>query len=104
MEQIDGRDVDLTRLPPDLQDLAPVVREWAVSDEEERDRRLEAASTEELAALWLAVSPHLPAINAYLEAAVQGPDADEAIVLAATAESAIEAEQVVERRTGQAPG
>ena len=103
MEQIDGRNVDLTRLPPDLQELAPLVREWAVGDEEERDRRLESASTEELASLWLAVSPHLPAINAYLEAAVQGPDTDEAIVLAATADTALEAEQVVERRTGQTP-
>ena len=103
MEQIDGREVDLTRLPPDLQELAPVIRAWAIGDVEERDRRLESASTEDLASFWLAVSPHLPAINAYLEAAVQGPDADEAIVLASTADSAIEAASIIERRTGDPP-
>ena len=103
MEQIDGREVDLTRLPPDLQELEPLIRTWAIGDEEERDRRLEAASTEELASLWLAFSPHLPAINAHLEAAVQGPDADEAIVLASAADTAIEAANVIERRTGDPP-
>ena len=104
MEQIEGREVDLTRLPPDLEELAPYVRRWAVAEEGERDRRLENASTEELAAFWLAVSPHLPAINAYLEAAIQGTESEEAVVLAATADTALEAARVVERRTGQAPG
>ncbi len=103
MEQIDGREVDLARLPPDLEELAPFVRSWGTTDDEERDRRLEAPPAEELAGLWLAVSPHLPAINAHLEAAIQGPEPDEALLLAATADAALEAARIVERRTGQPP-
>ena len=103
MEQIDGREVDLARLPADLQELAPVIRSWAVADDEERDRRLEAASTEELASFWLAVSPRLPAINAYLEAIIAGHESPEALVLASTAENALEAAATIERRTGQEP-
>ena len=105
MEEIDGLQVDLDRLPPDLQSLVPVIRQWASVDEDERDRRLEAASTEELAQFWLAVSPHFPAINAYLEEqTVGGQEAPEAVALAATAEAALSASQVIERRTGSAPG
>ena len=105
MEEIDGLQVDLDRLPPDLQSLAPVIRQWAIADDEERDRRLEAASTEELAQFWLTVSPELPAINAYLErqTAAEGEEPAEAIALAATAEAALAAAEVVERRTGSAP-
>ena len=103
MEQIDGLEVDLGRLPAELQELAPMIREWSVADEEARDRRLEEGTTEELAAFWLAVSPHLPAINAYLESAIEGQESNEAIVVAATAEAALEASRVIERRTGQLP-
>ena len=103
MEEISGLQVDLDRLPEELQALAPAIRAWAIADVEERDRRLEEASTEELAELWLRVSPHLPAINAHLEQALEGERSAEAVVLAATAETALEAEQVVQRRTGSAP-
>ncbi|HEX8085559.1 MAG TPA: hypothetical protein VF529_14800 [Solirubrobacteraceae bacterium] len=99
MEEIQGLEVDLGRLPAELHELAPLIRTWSMADEEERDRRLEAASTEELAAFWLAVSPQLPAINAYLESAIEGQESNEAIVLAATAEAALEANRVIERRT-----
>jgi hypothetical protein len=47
-EEIDGLDVDLTRLPPDLRTLVPLIRQWAAGDDEERAQRLAAASTEEL--------------------------------------------------------
>ena len=103
MQQIDGLEVDLTRLPAELQGLAPAIRAWAVVDEEARDARLEGAETEELAGLWLNVSPQLAAINAYLESVIQGQESNEAILVAATAEAALEAAKVIERRTGQAP-
>jgi hypothetical protein len=103
-EEIDGVEADLGRLPAELQDLAPHVRRWATRDEEERDRRLEEAPTEELAAFWLAVSQRFPDINAYIEANAETPP-PEATVLATTAECAFEAAEVINRRTGQpAPG
>ena len=104
MEEIDGLQVDLGRLPPDLQSLSPVIREWAALDEDARDRRLESAPTEDLAQFWLTVSTQFPSINAYLEEhGGEGQETPEAIALAATAEAALAASQVIERRTGSAP-
>jgi hypothetical protein len=102
-EQIGGLDVDLDRLPEELHGLAPVIRRWATGDEDEREQRQEAASTEELADYWLTVSQEFPAINAFLEGQIEGERTNEALVLGWTAEGALEAAQVIERRTGQAP-
>ena len=103
IEEIGGLQVDLDRLPEDLRDLAPAIRRWATPDEDEREQRLEAASTEELAAYWLELSQRFPDINAYLEGQIEGEKSAEAVALGWTAEGAFEAAQVVERRTGQAP-
>jgi hypothetical protein len=105
MEEIDGLQVDLGRLPAELQSLAPLIREWATLDDDARERRLESASTEDLAQFWLAISPELPAINAYLERqAAGGQESPEAVAVAATAEAALGASQVIERRTGSPAG
>ena len=103
-EEIGGLQVDLDRLPEDLRDLAPAIRRWATGDEDEREQRQEAGSTEELADYWLTVSQRFPEINAYLERTIEGEQSPEAVVLGWTAEGALEAAQVVERRTGTAPG
>jgi hypothetical protein len=104
-EDIGGLEVDLDRLPDDLRDLAPVIRRWASGDEDEREQRHEAAATEELADYWLTVSQRFPDINAYLEGQIEGERAAEAVALGWTAEGALEAARVIERRTGQsAPG
>ena len=103
-EEIGGLQVDLDRLPDELRDLAPAIRRWATGDEDEREQRYEAASTEELADYWLAVSQRFPDINAYLERTIEGEQSPEAVVLGWTAEGALEAAQVVERRTGASPG
>lgn len=102
-EQIGGLDVDLDRLPEELRDLAPTIRRWATGDEDEREQRHEAAPTEDLAEYWLTVSQRFPQINAYLERTIEGEQSPEALVLGWTAEGALEAAQVVERRTGTAP-
>ncbi len=102
-EEIGGLQVDLDRLPEGLRDLAPEIRRWATGDEDEREQRQEAAATEDLASYWLSVSQRFPEINAYLERQIEGGEEVEAVVLGWTAEGALEAAQVVERRTGQMP-
>jgi hypothetical protein len=102
-EEIGGLSVDLDRLPAGLRDLAPTIRQWATGDLDEREQRQEAASTEELADYWLSVSQRFPDINAYLEQTIEGERTDEALALGWTAEGALEAAQVIERRTGQSP-
>ena len=101
--QIDGLEVDLGRLPSELQGLAPTIERWAAADADERDQRLEQASTEQLAELWLTISPQLPVINDYLERQAAGEQSSEAVALAATADAALEAAKIIERRTGGTP-
>ncbi len=103
-EEIGGVHVDLDRLPEELRDLAPAIRRWATGDVDDREQRHEEASTDELAGYWLSVSQRFPEINAYLEQTIEGERSDEALVVSWTAEGALEAAQVVERRTGSAPG
>ncbi len=102
-EQIAGLQVDLDALPESLRELAPTIRRWAVGDRDEREQRHHAASTEELGHYWLAVSQRFPDINAYLDQQVEGEQSAEALVLAWTAEGALEAAAVIEQRTGAAP-
>jgi hypothetical protein len=102
-EEIGGVQADLARLPDELRDLEPHIRRWATGDVDDREERLEGATTEELADYWLSVSQRFPDINAYLEREIEGERPDEALVLGWTAEGALEAAGVIERRTGQAP-
>ncbi|HEV2813504.1 MAG TPA: hypothetical protein VGW10_09655 [Solirubrobacteraceae bacterium] len=102
-EEIGGLQVDLARLPEQLRDLAPTIREWATGDEDERERRHEAATTDALAAYWLALSQRFPEIQAYLDEQLAAGGSNEATVLGWVAEGALEAAQVVERRTGATP-
>ena len=102
-EEIGGLQVDLDRLPENLRDLGPAIRRWGVGDVDAREQRQEAASTEELADYWLSVSQRFPDIHAYLDEQIEGDRSPEALALGWTAEGALEAAQVIERRTGQPP-
>lgn len=93
-------EVDLTRLPPDLQRLGPLIRQWAAGDDEERAQRLTATSTEELQRLRDAPQNLWDSINAYLDANVQGAEPYEAIVLGSFAEAAMEAAAELDDRGG----
>lgn len=73
-EEIDGVEVDLTKLPDALQHLGPLMREWALGDDDEREAKHEAASTEGLQAMYDAVSPHFEAINTWLDAHDDEPE------------------------------
>jgi hypothetical protein len=99
-EEIDGLDVDLSRLPPDLQPLAPLIRKWAVGDDEERSARLAAASDDDLKELRDAPEGHWDAINAYLDENITSDEPYEAIVLDYLSQAAMEAATVLEERGG----
>jgi hypothetical protein len=99
-EEIDGIEVDLSRLPSDLQPLAPLIRSWAIGDDEERSARLAAASDAELQELRDAPQSHWDAINAYLDENITSDEPYEAIVLGSFSEAAMEAAYVLEERGG----
>jgi hypothetical protein len=98
-ELVHGLAFNPARLPPELQHLAPFIREWAIGDDVERSEEQERARSPELRKLVDAVAPHWDQINAYLEVAhQQAPVADEAILLGRAAEAAAEAEIELTRR------
>lgn len=95
MPESDGVEVDLSKLPEELRTLAPLIGEWALGDDEEREAKHHAASIEELQAMHAAVSPHFEAINAWLD---DHDDQPEGWALGRLAEGAMEADFEIERR------
>jgi hypothetical protein len=98
-EIVDGIEVDLDRLPEEFDELKPLLRIWAGSDDVDRENVVSGASTEELQFLWSAVQPRFAAIDEYLD----GHDDEEAHLLGNLAEGATEAAFEIERRTGTSP-
>lgn len=94
-DEIDGVEVDLTKLPDELQALAPLMGEWALGDDVEREAKHEVASTEELQAMHDAVEPYFDPINAWLD---DHDDQPEGWALGRLAEGAMEAACEIERR------
>jgi hypothetical protein len=66
-EEIDGIEVNLSKLPPDLQRLVPLIRRWATSDDDERSKRLAEASDDELREVSASPSELWDSINGYLD-------------------------------------
>ena len=95
-ETIDDIPVDLSLLPEELQQLAPLIRRYAVGDDVERVERLERSSVGELRALQAATEPHWDAINEYLDVHLYTrptPHQDVALVLSSSAEARVELEE-----------
>ena len=102
MEAIDGIEVDLSLLPPDLQPLAPLIRKYAAGDDVERTDRLYAASTAELRELADAMTAERSdAADAFLNAHMEEPgtpEQDVALVLSSFWEATAEAAVILEER------
>jgi hypothetical protein len=90
-EEIDGIEVDLSRLPPNLQPLVPLIRRWSRGDDEERSTQLTGASDDDLRELRDAPAALWDPINAYLDENVTSEEPYEAIVLDGFAQAALEA-------------
>lgn len=77
---------DLERVPADLRALEPLVRRFAVGDDDVRADLLAEASSEVRAQLSQQVTPLLSHIDAYLDTFAEGPLPSEAILLGRLAE------------------
>jgi len=82
------------QVPPALWPALPLLRRWALSDDREREERIQAARTASLAALVESVKPLWPALNAYLDS--EPPAAG--LRLGDLAQAAMEAERELRRR------
>ena len=90
-------DVDLQELPAEFHDLIPLIDEWAIGDDLERESNTQAASTDELKRLTEAVQPRLDAINTYLD---ENDHLHEATFLGRLAVAAVEAGFELDERDG----
>lgn len=79
-------DIDANAIPEELRDLIPLLNEWAISDDQEREEKVDETSEETLTHLANLVTPKLDAINRYLDSFGDEPLSEEATMFASLAE------------------
>ncbi len=87
---VDGLSFSVERLPIDLQSLEPLVKRFAISDDDMRQEMLHQASDAELERLKVQVEPLLARINQFLDSFGTNPLSKEAILISRLAEAVAE--------------
>lgn len=59
--------IDASKIPKGLQDLVPYLKEWAISDDSERDEKIKKTSKPKLQKVIDSVNPKMDLINNYLD-------------------------------------
>jgi hypothetical protein len=104
MEEIDGIEVDLSLLPAELQDSAPLIRSYAIGDDVIRSARMSAAPESDIEALASLTGAQWTALNAFLDKHMEQPgtpEQDVALVLSDFAEAAAEAPIELQQRSAR---
>lgn len=78
--------VDVSKIPADLHDLIPILVEWAISDDLERDEKIKQSSKAKLKKVIDIVNPKINLINNYLNNFKDEPLPYEAILIGNLAE------------------
>jgi hypothetical protein len=103
-EEIDGIEVELGLLPPELADCVPLIRRFAISDDVVRSERMDAAPFAELEALAGLTPAQWSALEHFLDEHMERPgtpEQDVAVVLSAFGEAAAEARLELQARPGE---
>ena len=79
-------EIDISKVPEDLQDLIPFLKEWAISDDLERDEKINRSSKKKLMKVTNAVNSKMSIINNYLDSFEEEPLTYEAILIGNLAE------------------
>jgi len=82
----DVEEVDASKIPATLQDIIPLLSEWAIADDEEREDKIIQSSKEELRKVVDIVSPKMSDINNYLASFKDDPLTCEATLIGNIAE------------------
>jgi len=77
---------DLSKIPANLHELVPFLEDWAISDDTERQEKINDSSKSELKKLTNAVMPRMNAINTYLDSFKNQPLTQEATLIGNLAE------------------
>ena len=59
--------IDVTKIPEDFKNLLPFIKEWAISDDQERSDKIKRTSKAKLQKLLDAIEPKLDLIDKYLD-------------------------------------
>jgi len=84
--------LDLTGLPVEFENLFELIPKWALSDNERGSEMLEEESLESLRTFVKIVSPHIPAIDKYLDSFGDESPPEAAVTLGTLAECCLEAQ------------
>lgn len=79
-------EIDISKVPENLQSLIPFLNEWALSDDHERDEKINQSSKIELMKVTNAVNPKMNIINNYLDSFKKESLPHEAILIGNLAE------------------
>jgi hypothetical protein len=90
-----NENVTVRGLPPTLEHLSSLIREWAISDDELRSEMLEQKSPEELKTFIATVEPQIAAINDYLDSFNAEPLPEAAAGVGTLCQCAAEAKLIV---------
>jgi len=94
--EVPARELDLHALPAQFQPLIPLIRKWAIPDDQEREDFLESLPRQVLRAFLDEVEPHLNSIDSYLDSFGDQPPSEEAAALGRLAECAVEVKRYLE--------
>jgi hypothetical protein len=97
--EIPEEELNLELLPAQFHPIIPTIRKWALADDSERNDLLAATPETVLRSLTDDVFPYLDAINSYLDSFRGRAPTEHAVALGRLAECAIEAKQLLDRRS-----
>lgn len=92
------KEIEYEKLPLQFHPLIPLIKNWGISDDLEREQVIENASSRVLAALISEVEPYIDAIDSYISSFKSGHPSEAACALGRLAECAIEAKHALARR------
>lgn len=97
----ESKDAADLELPVEFADLVNILKDWGISDDQDRSDKIEDASELELRQLLAVVEPRLGAINSYLSNPKENPENNAAANLGWIVEAAVEARAALVNRAAQ---
>ena len=88
-------------LPESFNKLIPLIKQWAIADDNDRSGKISRASSATLTRLVASINPDFSAINQYLDSFENKPLPEHAILLGTLAECATEAQLTLKARTAK---
>jgi len=98
--EIAQEELNLELLPVQFHPIIPIIKKWALADDQEHDDLLVTTPEAALRSLIDDVFPYLGAINSYLDSFRGGAPTEQAVALGRLAECALETKQHLDAKTG----